>query len=349
MHLDILRLKRIVQRNCHIADARFGVHYSMCVYLLRMREYYRWEKGLPFSRTLPHEAVGEWLGEREAYWESLEKEPFSRLPLGEQQIEPLDAERANEALRRHGLVYSAGLGIGCRPHFFLGALEREEHRGSMRIFIAAEELARDLASPAAMTLGETIYVRREALERALWERVEGWSWNRPDNAMGRAMQFYDFAGDVDRALPAMAERELRTALLHEIGEVQAGRALGEGWERMLVDLPRSRSELLLRAVRDHLADCLSTLPELAQENDPAAIHGYFSGLSAIRKELFPSLWAGYEAWMRRPTDRTTLRRVAEKGIAHWLVTARRALALHEARVAEDFAVRLQPLLDECAL
>lgn len=36
-----------VQYNCHISDARHGADYSLCIYLMKMREYYRWEQRLP--------------------------------------------------------------------------------------------------------------------------------------------------------------------------------------------------------------------------------------------------------------------------------------------------------------
>ena len=60
----------------------------------------------------------------------------------------------------------------------------------------------------------------------LWERLEEWRWNRPANAMQHALACYDFDNDPDAALEAMTDNELNTAMLHEIGEVQAGKLLG---------------------------------------------------------------------------------------------------------------------------
>ena len=42
---DVQALSAVVQRNCDISDARHARDFTMCVYLLRMREYYRWAKG----------------------------------------------------------------------------------------------------------------------------------------------------------------------------------------------------------------------------------------------------------------------------------------------------------------
>lgn len=34
-----------VQMNCYISDARYGSEYGLCTYLMKMREYFRWERG----------------------------------------------------------------------------------------------------------------------------------------------------------------------------------------------------------------------------------------------------------------------------------------------------------------
>ena len=38
-----------VQHNCHLSDAHHARDYSLCIYLLKMREFYRWEETLPFD------------------------------------------------------------------------------------------------------------------------------------------------------------------------------------------------------------------------------------------------------------------------------------------------------------
>ncbi|MGD8265467.1 MAG: hypothetical protein PVH09_02815, partial [Chromatiales bacterium] len=94
-----------VQRNCDISDANHGGHFTMCTYLMKMREYFRWEKGLAFTDRLPADELGEWLATREDYWESIEREEFAPIEIDGHVIDPFDSERVNEALREHGLVY----------------------------------------------------------------------------------------------------------------------------------------------------------------------------------------------------------------------------------------------------
>lgn len=330
-----------VRRNCAIADALHAGEYTLCVYLLKMREYFRWEKGYPFSCSLPNADVGNWLREREQLWESLEHEPFAALPLADAEHDPFDAERVNEVVNDHGLVYSAGLGQYGRPHFFLGQLEQRQTHKRFTILISAKEFARDLAAPPAMTQGRNIFVRRESLRRMIWEKVEEWRWNRLENAMARAIGDYDFEQSPDRALEHMTDDQIATLLLHEIGEVMAGERLGTGWEDMLADLPRSRVELSLRGVRDHLADSLSTLPALLENGKAAVIHFFFATLTAMRKAQAPELLQSYDHWLK--TDSLdALRDYVPRAQAHWQDLTLDLLKLHAERAPLD---ELQSLID----
>ena len=254
-----------VQHNCDIADARHGTDYGICTYLLKMRELYRWQRGIPLGARLEKEHVGDWLTAREAHLESLEQAEFAALDIGGRSIDPFDAESVNASLGAEGLVYSAGLVDGARPHFFLAELEYEQRADNgFLLRVSGRELARCLNSPPAMTRGSTIFLRRESLRRLLWEKYEAWLWNRPENAMARAIAHYPFETALDDALDAMSEAEMAVIEAHERGEHQAGLELGDGWEAMLLDLSLTPAELMARAVRDHLADCTHTLPMLMQ-------------------------------------------------------------------------------------
>jgi hypothetical protein len=327
MHQDFHPLLAAVQKNCNISDAVHAGDYTLCVYLLKMREYFRWEKGYAFSAPLPNSDVGSWLKEREQLWESLENEPFATLPVADAELDPFDTDSINRALNPQGLVYSAGLGQYGRPHFFLGELEQHQEHDDFTVLISASEFARDLAAPPAMTLGETIYVRRESLRRMIWEKIEEWRWNKLDNPMGRAIQCYDFDQAGDSALEQMTDDQISTLLLHEIGEVMARAHLGEDWERMLADLPRSRTELTLRAIRDHLADSLSTLPALLAEEQASKIHFYFAMLTNLRKSLAPGLLLAYEHW-RNTGSSAMLDDYVPTAQSHWRALTREALELH---------------------
>jgi len=318
---------RAVQHNCHVADARHGGEFTLCVYLMKMREYFRWEKGLPFSARLPREAVGDWLSQREQLWDGLATAELSPLTFDGTRYDPFDTEAINRALAPYGLVYSAGLGYGARPHFFLAELERQQQYDDFTVYVSRRELARDLGAPPAMMRESTVYLRRESLRRMLWERLETWRWSRPSNAMGRALACYDFEAHLEESLEQMTETELRNVLLHEIGEFRVGTELGADWNRMLMAVSHTPAELMMRAVRDYLADCISTLPALLEQGRPESIHFFMGNLSNMRKEMFPGLQTAYANWLAEG-DLAPLEEVTRRGVEHWRSLARQLLGLY---------------------
>jgi hypothetical protein len=327
MNDSLQTLCNVVQKNCHISDARHGTDYGLCTYLMKMREYFRWEQGLGFQDRLENDAVGDWLTAREALWSSLAEEDFAPLPMAGGLVDPFEVDAINQELEPHGLVYSAGYGAKNKPLFFLGHLERHENPGTVSVWVAGRELARDLTSPAAMNQGERIFIRRESFRRLLWEKLETWRWHRPDNALGRAFACYDFERDLETALDAMVEKELDAVLLHEQGEYQVGLEVGEVWNDMVMDVAYTPAELMARAIRDHWADCRVTLPELIRQTDEASIHFYLGGLSGMRKTLFPRLLQAYEQWSKK-RDWQILSDVVEQGRAHWSGLSNEMLELH---------------------
>ena len=198
-----------------------------------------------------------------------------------------------------------------------------------------------------MSLGSNIYIRRESLRRMLWERIEEWRWNRPANAMQDAINCYDFDNSPDEALDRMTDNEVRSVMLHEIGEVMAGEMLGNDWERLLASIPHSKAELLVRAVRDHLADSLSTLPELLEDADPASLHFYVANLGNLRKSLYPALVSAYETWTSSG-NRSELETLTRKGHEHWSALAGHILALYR-QGAEDLQEQLVANIEAAAL
>ncbi|MDH5444232.1 MAG: hypothetical protein OEY52_01675 [Gammaproteobacteria bacterium] len=326
MNSQLQTISETVQANCHIADAAFATDFTLCVYLMKMREFYRWEMGYGFTDGLPQSDVGHWLRQREELWESLEDTDYTPITVDNKSFDPFHTADINQRLIPQGYVYSGGLGYRTKPHFFLAELESQRTEDDFNILITGKEMARDLSSPPAMTLGKTIFIRRESLRRLLWEKVEQWNWNKPDNPMARALAMYDFNHDVDRSLDKMTENELTAVLMHETGEVMAGKLLGEEWEAMLVELPRSKAEFLLRATRDHLADALATLPYLVESDNEASIHFYLGNLNNLRKDLFPSLKTVYQNWLDSRSLKP-FKEIIEVSHDHWLTVANQALTI----------------------
>jgi hypothetical protein len=320
----------------------------MCSYLMRMREYFRWERGLDFGAKLSNEEVGEWLDRREALWAGLAGADYDPFEIGGRLFDPFDADGINAALVPCGLVYSAGLVHGAKAHFFLGVLARSaEGEEGFALRVADRELARGLSAPPAMLQGHTIYVRRESLRRMLWEKLETWRWSRADNGLARAFAIYDFDRDLSASLDRMTENEIDAAIEHEIGEFHAGRLLGPAWNDLLMDVAGTPAELMARAVRDHVADCARTLPMLARTRREGSLHFYFGNLAGMRSEIFPGLGAAYREWLES-SDFEPLSAIAEIGRDHWAAVGREMLDLHR-RYRADAAPVIARLIGENVL
>ena len=336
-----------VQMNCYISDARYGSEYGLCTYLMKMREYFRWERGLGYTGAIDKDEVGDWLSERENLWKGLEDREYGSIKLDDDEFDPFNSELINAVLNPYGLVYSGGIGRFGRPHFFLGELERRVDYPGYSLMVSGRELARDLTAPPAMTRNRVIYLRREALRQMLWEKLESWRWHRPDNPLGRAFSCYEFDLDLEGSLDRMTEDELGQVLLHEQGECLAGDWLGEEWNLMLADLSHTPAELAARAVRDHLADCWVTLPETIESARNSSLHFLVGNLNAMRKTLYPGLRHAYDRWVE-DADNSQLKSVTEEGLDHWKTVAREMLELH-AKKGRDAASSIAKLAENSPL
>jgi len=328
------RLLDAVRTNCHISDAQHARDLTLCTYLLEMRELYRWERGIAFGAPLAQAEVGAWIVQRESLWSSLEEAAHVPLPFAAATVAPFDVESANRALLGQQLVYGAGIGRFGKPQFFLGMLEREEWRNGTRVLVAGRELARDLSAAPAASRDGTIYVRLESLQRWLWERAEAWMGKRGDGALKAALDSYGYVDAPDAAIASMVRAEAETLILHELGECEAGRRLGPQWEAMLGSLTRRRAELFVRALRDHLADCLVTLPALLERNAAPSLHFWLANLHGMRQAIFPLMTAAYARW-REGDGGVALHAAIDAGVPHWQRVCTQVIALHGAGDAED--------------
>ncbi len=285
-----------VQFNCDLSDARFAGNYTMCIYLLKMREYYRWRHGLPFGEALPMKAVGDWVQRTESHWDEIEARDFQPLPVKGAFVDVFDEAAVNAGLDRTGLVFSSGIGRFGKPVFFLGELVESRVDPPLTIYLSGREYARELSAPPAMTRGSRIFVRRESLARMLWEAVEEWRWQRRPGAMQRVVEHYGFDADPDAALAALLDDQVELVLLHEKGEHLAGRVLDDGYDAMLDSVAGTAGEHVVRGVRDCLADCLSVLPAIVAASRPELFHGYIALMTPLRRQLMPAVVRAWREW-----------------------------------------------------
>jgi hypothetical protein len=272
----------------------------------------------------------------------VEDDDYHAISIADSNYDPFDSKNINKSLEKHRLVYSGGYGVKNKPHFFLADLENSKSVNGYIIYVSGREYARDLTSPPAMSHDKTIFIRRESFMRLIWEHADTWRWSKPENAMARALRHYDFDNDLETALTSMTNNELDAAILHEIGEIQAGEKL-QGWQQMMADISFTKAEIMARAVRDHYADTLHTLPTLIENNNQASIHFYFANLTNMRKHIFPSLVKAYESWCD-DNDIKTIEKTIARALDHWKTIAEQMLALYQ-QDSEQCSVKIESLVD----
>lgn len=329
------------QRNCDLADAHHAQAMSLCAYLLDMREYYRWQQGLPLDAALERPPLSAWIANREAHWDELRELPavdYEPLACGDSD-DPFDEAACNAALAEHGLVYGAGIGSFGRPVFFLAERGQVERRDGLEILIAGRELARGLTAPPAVSRDGRVLIRRDAMERWLWTKLEEWRHRPHAGGFAAAWAAYSGGGadpgqtgegdgDPLAVVRRMASGEVETLILHEIGEQRIGADLGDDWDDMLEDLSaqagRRKAEVFARAMRDLFADCDYTLPTLLERDAAASLHFWFGNLDGMRRLLAPALHEAYRGWCAG--DSGALPTAVAAGRHHWQQACRSLLA-----------------------
>ena len=326
----VAALTRAVQTNCHIADARHAADLTLCTYLLQMREFYRWEHGLPLGAPLARDAVGAWIAERERTWSDLADDDFIALPgpTAHGACDPFDLDAIAPQLAPLGLAYGAGLAGPERPGFFLAELLQTRRLAEgVTVQVCGRERARGLFAPPAALLGDVIVLRRESLARWVWEKFEAFSLKRADGAFKAVVDHYGLDQDFNGALPQLLDEQGEMLLLHELGEYRAGRWLEPAWAALRSALPNHRTDLHVRAVRDLLADLEVTLPTLLDRDARASIHFWFATFDGVREVLFPALPAAYGAWRDGDGGRRMRGSIA-RGREHFTRLAEQLLELH---------------------
>lgn len=275
--------------------------YSVCGLLMRLRELYYSENGFRPWQKVDNSSISQWIGRKEALWSEIAEEPFVRIEAADAGFDPFDSAGINKVLAGHGLVYAAGHGPHQRASFLLaGTVEREKLDG-LDVYICGREYARDLSAPAAMLMGDAVFARLEANENLIWQKFEEYRAKTRTSGLLRAAFSYYGIGPESAALmgpaetgPAITEtvsavsrEELRTYIMHELGEAAERKRLGPAWPEMLAGAENARQAMFLRALKDVLAD---TCPEgmlrhIIGKRKTGSLAFYAAFLTGYRKPL----------------------------------------------------------------
>jgi hypothetical protein len=300
---DLDRLIRQVRRNCDISDARHAGMFSMCGLALRLRDLFKWEKGLaPWEEGDPAEVL-EWIGVREARWETIAGADFANLPLTGTRFDPFDTAGLNRVLELQGLYYGAGYARGLKPTFFLAVIDSRRQIGRGTIYGLGRELARDLLTLPAMSQGSTILMRDEAARLFLWDQI---AYVSPSGrkALAAALDACGLSdhrpGALKHHLGRLLEVQRTIHLHHELGELHDPTFDRRLWQEMIAAFPGTRVEFLVRHVKDLLADTSpsGTLPYICRMRDKAALAFYVVFADSLSKALWPLLFESVDDFMR---------------------------------------------------
>lgn len=249
-------VKETVKLNCNISDAKYWGYFSICGLLMRMRDLYRSEKGIKPWEPIPQERIMHWIAEKESLWKNLEDRELEPLQIEDHLFSPFDILEINLRLNNKGYVYGAGYGLYMKPTFFISDLVDKREINDYTVYISKKEHIRDLFSSAAMLQGRCIFIRLEPLKALLWEKFLNLR-TKENPGVRNAFQRFGIAPDsppdekFETKLDELALRYSEMLLYHEIAE--SVEDIPE-WTELLLSVKERRTELILRALKDHIAD-----------------------------------------------------------------------------------------------
>ena len=297
-----------IQYNCDISDARDHGIYSMCTMVLKLRNLYKWEKGLqPWEEPETADLLS-WIEEKENYWATIAEESYRPLSAGGRRLGPLDLEEINGALQNGPLLYGAGYGRSMKAIFFLAEIAAERREEGCPVTVLGKERAREMASPFAMAQDGRIIIRREALRFFLWDQLQEVR-SSCRKSLVFALRGYGVIRDgrIDRdllraKLDTMVDEEMDLFIYHEVGEILQGVFTSSTLQAVVGRFPGTVIEFVGRAIKDILADThpRGLLAYVVRGRRESSLGLYLTFLDGLRSQLFPEIT---EAWRLFVADR----------------------------------------------
>ncbi|MFH1480849.1 MAG: Sfum_1244 family protein [Pseudomonadota bacterium] len=292
--IDIEALTGQVLHNCAIADSKHAGLYSICGLAMRLRDLYKWEKGLdPWVEEDPPKLL-EWIGDKEEKWDSLQDKEFREMMMMGRAFDPFDTEGINTVLEPRGLFYGAGYVYSLKPTFILAHLEEKRRIEGYPLYILGHELARDLLTLPALSQENRIFIRKESGKHFFWNQIF-FVKKSGREALEFALEKYGIRTQDLKALHENLARifseEIDTLIHHELGELKDTVFERDLWRNMISAFPFTPIELFVRAVKDLLADTneYGTLHYITRERKKASLAFYVAFMDGVRKELFPEI------------------------------------------------------------
>jgi len=293
-----------VQANCAIADASVAGRFSLCGLLLRLRNLYKWERGLPPWQEQETSQVLEWVSQREQLWdEVLEKQP-QPLVLNGESFDPFAVEQINQILASHGLLYGAGRVGGGAPVFFLAHEEKAWRQDGLWVHRLGQELTSDILFLPGLRQGGDIFLRRGPFPYLLWDLLAD---PRPSQTAFKRFALEAYGRDYRQVttrpsweqLAPVLEGEMQAVLWHELGEARDAAPAQELLALAAAQHPGSDVEHFVRGVKDLMADCgpQGRLAQIAAHQSLGALGLYPVWQAGFLRLLFPEIIPAVQGFM----------------------------------------------------
>ena len=326
MH-NIDDITRQVLHNCDISDAYHAGMFSICGLALRLRDLYKWEKGLPAWQESDSAEVLEWIETKENKWENHTENGFDELTIDGRTFDPFDTVGINATLGPHHIFYGAGYARSLKPTFFLADIAEKTNLYGNIVYTLGRELARDLLTIPALTQDDCVILRQESARLFIWDSI----FYIKKSARPALKFALDCCGLKDHQPKALqphlttilaALRE--TYIYHEIGELHDTDFDRDTWREIIVAFPYSPVEYLARAVKDLLADTndYGTLRYIAKKRKTASLAFYAAFLDGLAKKFFPEFLTSFQEFTR-----TGDWEVIDQAVARGYSTAKKHAAL----------------------
>jgi len=284
--------------NCHVSDGKYGGVFSLCGFLLRMRDYFKWEKNLDPWDEPDYADLLSWVESREKLWEKTAVKEFKPLVLGDKSFDPFDVDELNLRIAPAGLFYGAGYATGMKPTFFLATAPTFKTINKMHVHILDKELARDLFTSPAMRQGNHIIVRPWTMAALLWDLILE---KKPSTleALKYSLAQYDLDLDklqdlpqgLSNALWKISMEQSETWIYHELGEAFQQEFNLEIWQEIIASHANTIVEKAARVVKDLLADTheQGLLAHIIEHRKKSSLGLYLCFASPILKGFFPEI------------------------------------------------------------
>ena len=292
-----------VLKNCDISDSQHAGFFSICGLALRLRDLYKWEKGIAPWIEKDSSEILEWIEDKEERWDELTERHFEGITFLGNTYDPFDTMKINAALEPHGVIYGSGYAYSLKPTFFLAKIEQKKEIDGHTVYILGHELARDLITIPALSQDDSVFIRQEPARLFFWDQIL-YLKKSGRFALKIALANYGLNDKnlkgIQQSLEKIVTDEMGRYIYHELGEIQETIFNRHTWREIIATYPHTPIELLARSVKDLLADTneFGTLQFIIRERNASSLAFYVAFLDGLMKELFPEIRPAFKKFIK---------------------------------------------------